>query len=294
MNIGSDPKCVKQKSPVDSASFAQTLGTHKLSCYLFTLMNSVFITGGTSGIGLELAKTYLKKGWKVGVCGRDADKFKGHFDSARDNIQFFSLDVADREAVKRAVHQFAQPTGLALMIASAGISYPYKSKVPDFDRTYRMVHVNLLGVMYAFEAAMEIMIPQGQGQMVAISSLAGFNGFPGISGYSATKGGVMKFCESLGLDLRHLGLTVTCVCPGFVDTPLTRLNHHPMPFLMKVDRAAEIIVRGIEKKKSLIVFPFIFGFAVRLLSIMPRFLYRRIMRTGSINFSKDNTKEIST
>ena len=254
-------------------------------------MNSVFITGGTSGIGLELAKTYLKKGWKVGVCGRDANKCKIQFDAENSSIQFFSLDVTDREALKKAIHKFAQPTGLGLLIASAGMSYPHKSKVPDFDRTYQMVHVNLLGVMYAFEAAMEIMIPQGQGHMVAISSLAGFNGFPGISGYSATKAAVMKFCESLSLDLRHLGLSVSCVCPGFVDTPLTQLNHHPMPFLMKVDRAADIIYRGIEKKKGLIVFPFFFGMIVRLLAMLPRPLYRRIMRTGSINFSRDNTKE---
>lgn len=257
-------------------------------------MNSVFITGGTSGIGLELAKLYLKKGWKVGVCGRDAAKFHEHFsDAKRDNIQFFALDVADREAVKKAIHSFAQPTGLQLLIASAGMSYPLKTKVPDFERTYRMVHVNLLGVMYAFEAALEIMIPQGSGHLVGVSSVAGFNGFPGVSGYSATKSGVIKFCESLNLDLKNLGIDVSCVCPGFVDTPLTKQNHHPMPFLMKADRAAEIIWRGLEKKKALITFPFLFAFMIRILSILPRGLYRRIMSNGSINYSRESAKEIS-
>lgn len=254
-------------------------------------MNTVFITGGTSGIGLELAKSYLKKGWRVGVCGRDAQKFRLHFDAHRDSVQFFAVDVADREALKKAIHDFARPTGLGLLIASAGISYPVKSKVPDFERTYRMVQVNLLGVMHAFEAAMEIMVPQGQGHMVAISSVAGFSGFPGVSGYSATKGAVMKFCESLAIDLRHLGLTVTCVCPGFVDTPLTQVNPHPMPFMIAAPAAAEIIVQGIEKKRSLIVFPFFFGMIIRLLGILPRFLYRRLMRTQVLNFSRDNTKE---
>jgi short-subunit dehydrogenase len=256
-------------------------------------MNTVFITGGTSGMGLELAKKYLKLGWKVGVCGREHTKFKANFEEHRDNISFYAVDVADRLALKKAIHEFASPTGLHLIIASAGISYPIKSKVPDFERTYRMVHVNLLGVMHAFEAAMEIMIPQGRGQMVAISSLAGFNGFPGISGYSATKSGVIKFCESLSLDLRHLGIDVTCVCPGFVDTPLTRLNHHPMPFLMKAPRAADLIITAIRKKKKLVAFPFAFAFIVKLLSLMPRFMYRRIMSSKSANFSREVPKEIT-
>jgi len=258
-------------------------------------MNSVFITGGTSGIGLELAKLYLKKGWKVGVCGRDEAKFAEHFpNSKRDNVHFYSVDVADREAVKKAVHSFAQPTGLNLLIASAGMSYPHKTKVPDFERTYRMVHVNLLGVMYAFEAALEIMIPQGKGQLVGIASVAGFNGFPGVSGYSATKSGVMKFCESLNLDLKNLGIDVSCVCPGFVDTPLTKQNHHPMPFIMKADRAANIIYRGLEKKKALITFPFFFSLIIRFLSVLPRGIYRRVMSNQSINYSREAKKEIAS
>ncbi|MBY0518110.1 MAG: SDR family NAD(P)-dependent oxidoreductase [Bacteriovoracaceae bacterium] len=256
-------------------------------------MNSVFITGGTSGIGLELAKIYLSKGWKVGVCGRDKEKFHQNFEAKRDNIHFYPVDVADREALKAAILNFSKPTGLSLLVASAGMSYPHKSKIPDFERTYRMVHVNLLGLMYAFEAALEIMIPQGSGQLVGISSLAGFNGFPGISGYSATKSGVIKFCETLSMDLKPLGIHVGCVCPGFIDTPLTKNNHHPMPFLMSAHKAGMIIYRSIERKKHLTVFPFFFGVLVRVLAILPRFIYRRVMGTKAINYSKENQKEIS-
>ncbi len=253
-------------------------------------MNSVFITGGTSGIGLELAKKYLAQGWKVGVCGRDKTKFNENFTRDYQNLYFYPVDVADREALRKAIHEFSKPTGLALLIASAGISYPQKTKVPDFERTYKMVHVNLLGVMYAFEAAMEIMIPQGSGHLVAISSLAGYNGFPGISGYSATKSAVMKFCESLSLDLAHLHINITCVCPGFVDTPLTQKNHHPMPFLVKVDKAANIIVKGIKKKKRVINFPFIFSLIVRILSIMPRWMFQKVMSQDSLNYSRRENK----
>ena len=253
-------------------------------------MNSVFITGGTSGIGYELAKMYLSQGWKVGVCGRDKKKFAENFKQDYQNLYYYEVDVADREALKKAIHEFSKPTGLSILIASAGISYPQKTKIPDFERTYKMVHVNLLGVMYAFEAAMEIMIPQGTGHLVAISSLAGYNGFPGISGYSATKSAVMKFCESLSLDLAHLKINVTCVCPGFVDTPLTQQNNHPMPFLVKADKAAKIIVKGIKKNKRVINFPFIFSCLVKLLSIMPRWMYQKLMSRNSFNYSRKEIK----
>ena len=257
------------------------------------MTHTVFITGGTSGIGLELAKIYLKQGWRVGVCAREEEKFRQHFDPARDSIKFYPVDVADREALRKAILDFSRPTGLGILIASAGISYPHKTKVPDFERTYRMVNVNLFGVMYAFEAALEIMIPQGQGQLVAISSLAGFGGFPGISGYSATKAAVTTFCESLNIDLAGLGIHVSCVCPGFVDTPLTQVNNHPMPFLVAAPAAAAIIHRGLNKKKSLIVFPFLFGAVVRTIGIMPRFLYRLLMTRKFFNYSRENRKEVS-
>lgn len=257
------------------------------------MTHTVFITGGTSGIGLELAKSYLKKGWRVGVCGREEDKFRQQFDPQRDSVQFYPLDVSNRDALRKAIMDFSRPTGLGILIASAGISYPHKTKVPDFERTYKMVHVNVLGVMYAFEAALEVMIPQGQGQLVAISSVAGFSGFPGISGYSATKAAVTTFCESLGVDLAGLGISVSCVCPGFVDTPLTQVNNHPMPFLVKAKDAAAIIQRGLAKKKPLIVFPFIFGWVVRILGILPRPLYRFCMTRKFFNYSRENRKEVS-
>lgn len=258
------------------------------------MTHTVFITGGTSGIGLELAKIYLKNGWRVGVCGRDEDKFQHAFDSRKERVEFFKVDVADREALRNAILIFSKPTGLGVMIANAGISYPHKTKVPDFDRSYKMVGVNLLGTMYAFEAALEVMLPQGGGQLVAIASLAGYNGLPGTSAYSATKAAVMKLCESLGMDLESLGITVTCACPGFVDTPLTKANHHPMPFLLNAPEAAQRIYRGIEKKKAWIIFPFFFGLFVRFLSILPRRVYRFIMKSKPFNFSRENRpKEIA-
>lgn len=250
-------------------------------------MKSVFITGGTTGLGMELAKHYSSKGWKVGVCGRDRQKYDEAFITDRENVNFYQVDVANRDEIKKAIHDFSSSIGLDLLIANAGIGYKNKTKIPDFEYSYRMVHVNFLGVMYSFEAALDVMIPRGKGQLVAISSIAGYNGLPGASAYSATKSAVLKYCESLHLDLKQFNINVTAICPGFVDTPLTQVNHHPMPFLMKAPKAAELIAGAIKKKKMVYAFPFIFSSIVRILGILPRTWYRFIMSFKVANYSKE-------
>jgi NAD(P)-dependent dehydrogenase (short-subunit alcohol dehydrogenase family) len=92
-------------------------------------MRAVFITGGTTGIGLELAKLYLQKGWKVGVCARDRKKFEENFSDASDNVIFYPADVANRLEVKGAIADFAKSYGLDLVIANAGMGYKVKSRV---------------------------------------------------------------------------------------------------------------------------------------------------------------------
>jgi short-subunit dehydrogenase len=250
-------------------------------------MKSVFITGGTTGIGLELARAYMSKGWRVGVCGRELNKFEENFGKGSQNITFYQVDVSDRDGMKSSILSFSQGEGLDLVIANAGISHKSKTKVPDFDWSYRMVHVNLLGVMYTFEAALDLMIPRGKGHLVAISSIAGYNGLPGVSAYSATKSAVIKYCESLHLDLRQFNINVTSICPGFVETPLTARNPHSMPFIIKAPKAAELIAKAIEKKKMTYAFPFILSGIVRVLSIIPRTWYRAFMNIKSFNYSKD-------
>jgi short-subunit dehydrogenase len=250
-------------------------------------MKTVFITGGTSGIGMELAKLYLSRGWKVGVCGRDKLKFEQGFEFSKDNLSYYQVDVSNREELKNAISDFSKTIGLDLLIANAGIGYKFKTKVPDFEWSYKMVHVNLLGVMYAFEAALDIMIPRSQGQLVAISSLAGYNGLPGVSAYSATKSAVQRLCESLHLDLGQFNIHVTAICPGFIETPLTQTNRHSMPFLMKSPRAARLIVKAIDKKKMIYAFPFFFSILVRLLGMLPRTWYKKLMKLKIANYSEE-------
>lgn len=237
----------------------------------------VFITGGTSGIGLSLAILYLEEGHSVGLCGRDLSKLPDDFLKNYPKAKAFKVDITKRSEVLSSVNEFSEGQ-LDLIIANAGRSEGEKPSWPDFDIYRDIIDVNLNGVLNTFEAALDNMKTQGHGQLVAISSVAGFIGLPGAGAYCASKAAVTKLCESLAIDLAPQGYTVTTICPGFIDTPLTQQNTHSMPFLMSSKEGARRIKKAITFKKTLYVFPLPMKLVITLLDKMPRFLYRLVWK----------------
>lgn len=250
-----------------------------------SLVKSVFITGASSGLGMELAKLYKSKGWRVGVCARRLEPLKelGEIHG----IEVYVADVTDQQKMKETIESFADG-GLDLVIANAGLSYANKKRIPDFDMGREIININLLGVMNTFGPAVDIMVKNKNGHLAAVSSIAGLSGFPGVSAYSASKAAVIKLCESLGIDLAADNIHTTVICPGFIDTPLTQKNPHPMPSMIDVHTAAQKIYKGIEKKKRRVFFPFGFTFTVRILALLPRSIYAKIMSMERFNYSRDN------
>ncbi len=236
----------------------------------------IFITGGTTGIGWGLAEYYLKQGHEVAVAGRDCSKLPEHAQQYA-RLQRYDLDVLDGKKLIESVAEFADGQ-LDMMIANAGISVSEKSSTPNFDKAHQVISTNVLGVLNAFEAALNVMYKAECGHLVATASFAGLVGLPGAGAYSASKAAVLKLCESYCVDLRKIGVSVTALVPGFVDTPLTQKNKHGMPFLMSVDKAVEIIVPKLEKKKPLIIFPKRMYVLMYFLDRMPRVFYRFMMQ----------------
>jgi short-subunit dehydrogenase len=245
---------------------------------------SIFITGATSGIGLALAHFYKRAGHRVGISGRNLSKLKAEELTL---FECFEFDVRDRDAVLRNINNFSKD-GLDIIIANAGISVGQKNKKPDFGMAKAIIDTNYIGTLNTFEAALEYFFEVKKGHLVAVASVAGLVGLPGASSYSASKAAVIKLCESYSLDLKSFGIEVSCICPGFIDTPLTRKNKHPMPFLMSADLAAEKIAWAIANKKSLFIFPFMMKIAITFLEKIPRCLYRSLMRVKAINYSKES------
>ena len=237
----------------------------------------IFITGGTSGIGWALAERYLSEGHQVGVCGRSlaklpevSKKFLGR------GLECFEVDVTDRKALLEAIEGFAKGD-LDILIANAGISQGDKSSLPQFNIAREILKTNLDGFLNTFEAGFNIMKKKEKGHLVAISSVAGMVGLPGAAAYCGSKSALLKMCESFSIDFKKFGIDVTTIAPGFIDTPLTRKNKHPMPFLMDSKQAALKISNAISKKKPLYIFPLRMKFLIILLEKMPRSLYRFIM-----------------
>ncbi|MBF0298847.1 MAG: SDR family NAD(P)-dependent oxidoreductase [Oligoflexia bacterium] len=248
---------------------------------------NIFITGGTTGIGYALTKYYLEQGHKVGICARDTNKFYSQFPTIPANLFFYEVDVVNKERLHEAFINFCEHTTgkLDLVIANAGIGLQKKSKLPDLSIAREMINVNILGVINTLDSALQMMCIQNSsseekysGHIVVIASVAGFVGLPRTGVYSATKAFTLKLWESYAIDLKQYGLTFTAIAPGFIDTPLTQSNNHPMPFLMPAEKAAKLIVRAIEKKKELYIFPFRMKIIILILYYLPRSIYKMIMR----------------
>ena len=247
---------------------------------------NIFITGGTTGIGLALAKLYLEEGHRVGICARNLSKFPVEIRNKYKLLSCYEVDVTNREELHKAINDFA-PVELDMVIANAGRSVGVKSKTPQFSVVNEIIDINVKGVLNTFDIALEIMLPRKKGHLVATASVAGFMGLPGAGAYSASKAAVLKLCESYSLDLRRHGINVSAIAPGFIDTPLTQKNNHKMPFLMSAEKAAKLIKRALEKKKVLYVFPFRMKIVVSILDKMPRSLYRMLMNLKFLNYSEE-------
>ena len=243
---------------------------------------NVFVTGGTSGIGRELARLYLTEGHRVGICGGPPEAFARAFPSPPPGLHFFELDVTDRQACKEVIGRFAGGV-LDLVVACAGISYGR----PDTDNRIhheierRIFDTNLYGVLNTFEAALDVMFPSRSGHLVAIASASGFAGFPQAPAYSASKAAVLTYCESLATRLRPEGIAVTAVVPGFVDTPLPRAvnpDFDRMPQVLTAAEAARRIKGAIAGGKELHVFPLSTALSSYIVDRMPRRLFRFLFR----------------
>jgi len=242
-------------------------------------VKNIFITGGTTGIGLSLTQEYLRQGHRVAVFARDHKKWEESATSKHPMASYFAGDVINFDQLDLAMKKFSKQYGpLDLVIVNAGIGNPKKVPVPDFSLTRRIFEINVFGMINTTEAAFKIMFDQKKGHIVYISSIAALSGLSGNGAYCGSKAAMMRMAESYAIDWHQFGIDVTCVFPGFVDTPLTKANPHSMPFLMSSAKAAQIIVRGVENKKLCIGFPWQTYGLMTLLSILPRSFYIYISR----------------
>ena len=240
-------------------------------------MRRVLITGASSGIGAALARHYAGADTVLGLVARRRTELDALAAALPGRTEVFALDVADAAALQDAAAAFATAHGAPdLVIANAGISVGTAADDPaDVAKLRRVLEVNVCGLAATLAAFAPSMRARGSGTLVGIASVAGFRGLPGASAYSASKAAAISWLESLRTELRGSGVSVVTVCPGYIDTPMTRVNRYRMPFLLSADEAARRIARAIEAKRRLAVIPWQMALVSMLLRAAPGWLYDR-------------------
>lgn len=233
---------------------------------------SILITGASSGIGEALARLYARPDVSLALTGRDAARLATVAETCRQRgaaVAEGVVDVADRDAMAGFVAETEAARPLDLVIANAGISGGTFSGGESEVQTREIMAVNVDGVFNTVFPVLPAMQARRRGQIAIVSSLAAFRGFPGAPAYCASKAAVKTWGEALRGDMKPHGVGVTVVCPGFVVTRMTAKNPFHMPLLMPVERAAELIRRGLEQDRARIAFPFRLYLGAWLMGVLP-------------------------
>ena len=240
-------------------------------------MRRAIITGASSGIGRELALELSRRGWAVALLGRREALLREVGRDVRESA-VAACDVTDAAAVRDAVASTSKSLGgpFDLAIANAGIGVPTHAANFNLADAEQMVRVNILGTMYLLDAVVPSMIERRSGRFSAVASLAGHRGLPSTSVYAATKAFLQSFLEASRIELKPYGVGVTTINPGFVVTAMTEKNRFHMPFLMKADRAAKVIVDGLERGQRVVEFPLPMSLLTRAMRLVPAALYERM------------------
>ncbi len=258
----------------------------------------VLVTGGTDGIGKALVDALLKMGARVATCGRNHDKLyklQSEYPSA-----FLHTMVADvssendcRRLVESTIRNFG---GIDILINNAGISMRAVLKEVNLDVIRNVMDINFYGSVYCTKYALESIIER-KGTIVGVSSIAGYRGLPGRSGYSASKFALQGWLEAIKTELMADGVHVMWVCPGFTTSNIrvAALNkdarsHGETPMdegrMMSAEECADKILRAVRKKKRTLVLTFTGKRTVFMQKFFPKladkFAYKFFFKNGKL------------
>lgn len=238
-----------------------------------------WITGAGTGIGRAVAIKLAQEGWTVAISARTIAHLEETAAQIPDRIYPFPLDVRDSDAVLNACVTIEEQLGaISLVMLSAGIYQRDSASRFDSARFAETVDVNLMGTVRCLSAVMPRMLERQVGRILVVASVAGYTGLPGAAAYGASKAALINMCEALYPELSISNVSLSVVNPGFVDTPLTKKNDFPMPFLISEEQAANHIMRGLRSNRFEIAFPWRMVFVTKFLALLPTCLRFAITR----------------
>lgn len=243
----------------------------------------VWITGASAGIGRELALQYARRGFDTILTARSVEPLEALAEEVRDLGQravACPADVADWDAMAAIPDTAAEVLGhdrIDTAIANAGILDMGPVQAMDPATETRMVSVNINGVIHVVHAALPGMIERKAGRLVGVASLAGMVHTPTRAAYSSTKAFVIRYMDCVRLDLLGTGVSVTVVNPGYVESSMTVDVTSPLPFMWPADRAAKVIVAGVERGKRRVDFPWQLHSVIKAGQLLPLAIRDRLL-----------------
>ena len=228
----------------------------------------VVVTGGTDGIGKAMVESLITMGAKVATCGRNHDKIyslQAEYPSA--HLHTMVADVSNENDCRRFMETTIKVFGgIDILINNAGVSMRALVKETDIDVIKKVMDINFYGTVYCTKFALHSIIAR-KGTIVGVSSIAGYRGLPGRSGYSASKFAVQGWLEAIKTELMADGVHVMWVCPGFTTSNIRNAalskdgsSHGETPMdeskMMSSEECAAHILTAIEKKKRTLVLTF--------------------------------------
>ena len=235
-----------------------------------------WLVGASSGIGRATASALHARGAQVVVSARNAAALQ-EFAAQHPGSQAVALDTTNRAAVQAAATELLAQGPLDLVCYCAGTYQPLRATAFDLGAMLQHQQVNVTGALHVLDAVLPALLQAARagrpGHLSLVGSVAGFRGLPQGLAYGPTKAALIHLAETLYLDLHGLGLGVSVINPGFVETPLTAANEFPMPALVSPAQAASAIVRGWERGAFEIHFPKRFTHVMKLLRLLPYQLY---------------------
>jgi len=238
------------------------------------MKKTIWITGGSTGIGKALAIKFANEGWNVAVSARRESLLKELSDKYQ-NITSFPLDVTEKENCQNVFSQIKEKYNeIDFCFFSTGTWDPKKEKDIDLEQIENVFKINFFGTLNSIKAVEKYYKDKKEGTIAIVSSIAGYRGLPNSTGYGPSKSALNNLTESLYFDFGRYNVRICLVSPGFIKTPMTDKNDFKMPFLKTPEYAADKIYDSLVNKKNFeIHFPKELTLILKLFSILPYKIY---------------------
>lgn len=243
-----------------------------------------FVTGASSGLGLALSRALARQGFSLVLTARNEEKLRLEASSFSPSAQIVRADLSnpqDRKSLVETIHQ-TQPD---LIINNAGFGLYGPAHTQPISDLHDMVEVNCQALMELSVAGVEVLLKTGKkGTILNISSAASFVPYPNFCVYAATKAFVTSFSQGLDSEVKEQGIRVLTICPGQIDTNFRdrASRHFPQEknnITMSPEKAVKLILKAVQKGKSLSVIDWRYRLSVALSKLLPRSVIEAVLRS---------------